>query len=321
MAEKNFESSKTQWHTLLGTLLEMLLTPVGIDVSTNVAVMSSPPEADILLLRRHRRQWSAEQMSRLPDGIRDSAASHILMEFKYTESLNDRAIRQAIGYDYFYQEAHELKRHELQTLVASAKTPRDETLQRFGYGKTAWPGVYRSHVPVLEEVLLLVLNELADTPHNAPIKCFARRKPVKQNAFMLLYQGILPVASTKFWWFLEGLWNYWFLQEENIMTQERALTPEQVTEMGKLFSRHILQYLPPEERLAGLKPEERLAGLKPEERLAGLSPEMGKRLSKHFLQSLPPEERLAGLSIEEIERYVRQLKAQAASTSETPEDK
>lgn len=78
------------------------------------------------------------------------------------------------------------------------------------------------------------------------------------------------------------------------MTQERALTPEQVTEMGKLFSRHILQHLPLEERLAGLKPEERLAGLK-------------------------PEERLAGLSIEELERYVRQLKAQAASTSETAE--
>ena len=34
MAEKNSNSSKTQWHTLLGTLLETLLTPVGIDVST-----------------------------------------------------------------------------------------------------------------------------------------------------------------------------------------------------------------------------------------------------------------------------------------------
>lgn len=161
MNDNSSESSKTQWHTLLGTLLETLLTPVGIDASTNVAVMSCPPEADILLLRRHRHQWTAEQMARLPDGIRNSAASHILVEFKYTESLNDRAMRQAIGYDYFYQEAHELKRHELQTVVVSAKTPRDETLQRFGYDKTVWPGVYRSHIPVLEEALLLVLNDLA----------------------------------------------------------------------------------------------------------------------------------------------------------------
>lgn len=94
------------------------------------------------------------------------------------------------------------------------------------------------------------------------------------------------------------------------MTQKGALTPEQVTEMGKLFSRQVLQCLPPEERLAGLKPEERLAGL---------SPETGKRLGKHLLQSLLPEERLAGLSIEELERYVRQLKAQAASTPEKAE--
>ncbi len=91
MKGDNAESSKTQWHALLGRLLETLLTPVGIDVSTNVAVMSSPPEADILLLRRHRAHWSAEQMARLPDGIRNSAASHVLIEFKYTESQNNPA--------------------------------------------------------------------------------------------------------------------------------------------------------------------------------------------------------------------------------------
>ncbi|MCP4356395.1 MAG: hypothetical protein GY796_00030, partial [Chloroflexi bacterium] len=214
------EPSKTQWHTLLGKFLETLLTPVGIDVSTNVAVMSSPPEADILLLRRHRAHWSAEQMARLPDGIRNSKASHVLIEFKYTESFNNHAMRQAIGYDYFYQQAHELKRHDLQTVVASAKTPRKATLERLGYTETTCEGVYRSQYSVLEDIVLLVLNELADTPHNAPIKCFASRRQVKRNALTTLRHGDLSVHSKKFWWLLHGLWNYWFSQGGDNMTED-----------------------------------------------------------------------------------------------------
>ncbi len=247
--------------------------------------MSSPPEADILLLRRHRARWSAEQMARLPDGIRNSAAGHVLVEFKYTESLNDHAIRQAIGYDYFYQQAHELKRHDLQTVVASAKTPRKTTLERLGYAKTEWAGVYRSRYPVLQDILLLALNELAETPHNAPMKCFASRRQVKQHALTMLRHGDVPVHSKKFWWFLHGLWNYWFSQEEDDMTKN-VLTPEKVMEMGMVWSKQALARVPPEERLAGLKPEERLAGLKPKERLAGLSAE----------------------EIEELQRYLRTLK-------------
>ncbi len=90
MSTHTSSSSAIQWHRLLGTLLERFLTPVGIDVSTNVEVMSSPPEADILLLRRQGRQWSEEQKARLPDGIRDSDAKHILIEFKYTNPSTNR---------------------------------------------------------------------------------------------------------------------------------------------------------------------------------------------------------------------------------------
>ncbi len=323
-------ASKTQWHTLLGRLLETLLSPVGIDVLTSVSIMSKAPEADILLLRRNRVRWSAEQKGRLPDGIRKSLASHVLVEFKYTESLNDRALRQAVGYDYFYQKSHELKRPDLQTVVASAKTQRKETLQRLGYGETALAGVYRSRYPLVKDILLLVLNELADTPYNAPIKCFASRKHVKQKAFTLLQHGVLPVKSAHFWLFIDGLWDYWFLRGGETMTKESTLTPERVTEMGKMLSKHILEILPLEERLAGLKPEERMAGLKPEERMAGLKPKerMAGLKPKERMAGLKPEERMAGLkpeewlaglkltglSIEDIEHYLRTLKKQVAST-------
>ena len=79
--------NKTRWHRLLGTLLEYLLTPVDISVHCDVKVMVNPPEADILLLRRETAQWTEQQRLRLPDGIRNTRAQHILLEFKYSESV------------------------------------------------------------------------------------------------------------------------------------------------------------------------------------------------------------------------------------------
>ncbi|OQY42663.1 MAG: hypothetical protein B6242_15870, partial [Anaerolineaceae bacterium 4572_78] len=84
------------------TNLQELLTPVGITVSTNVEVMVDPPESDILLLRMDTPNWTPEQRALLPDGIRDSQANHILLEFKMTESLDKIAVAKTIGYDVFY---------------------------------------------------------------------------------------------------------------------------------------------------------------------------------------------------------------------------
>ncbi|QTA90974.1 hypothetical protein [Desulfonema magnum] len=100
---------KTRWHCLLGKLLEELLVPVGISVYTEFSVMSEPPKTDILLLRRETSGWSPEQAERLPDGIRDSRAEHILLEFKYTESVNDNALRQTLCYDFFTNVPRNLK--------------------------------------------------------------------------------------------------------------------------------------------------------------------------------------------------------------------
>ncbi|MBF0101794.1 MAG: hypothetical protein HQK77_12895 [Desulfobacterales bacterium] len=80
------KTEQTQWHELLAAVLEALLTPLGIQVLTEFPIMSSPPKADIVILRREGKAWSDAQKERLPDGIRQRSASHILIEFKYTES-------------------------------------------------------------------------------------------------------------------------------------------------------------------------------------------------------------------------------------------
>jgi len=82
--EDSTAPKKTFWHRLLARLLELILSPLGIEVHPDVSVMTAPPEADILLLRRKTGRWTKAQRAHLPDGIRDSQASHILIEFKYS---------------------------------------------------------------------------------------------------------------------------------------------------------------------------------------------------------------------------------------------
>ena len=94
------KKSNTRWHLILGAMLEELLTPVGIEIYTDFPVMADRPKADILLLRKKTPKWTPEQLARLPDGVRDSRADHILLEFKHTESVGLSAFRQAVGYDF-----------------------------------------------------------------------------------------------------------------------------------------------------------------------------------------------------------------------------
>ncbi len=107
--------------SLARNLAEDFTFPVGILVQFDFKVMTESPEADILLLRRDAPQWTAEQLSRLPDGIRDSTARQILLEFKYTESINEEAFRQTLGYDTFYKRANELSEADVQTEYLNRK--------------------------------------------------------------------------------------------------------------------------------------------------------------------------------------------------------
>ncbi len=101
-------TTRFQSHQVLGRLLQLSLTPVAITVNIEVDLLGESPKADALLLRRQGRAWNAAQRARLPDGVRDSAAGHVLIEFKYTESVTERALAQAVAYDHFYRQAQRL---------------------------------------------------------------------------------------------------------------------------------------------------------------------------------------------------------------------
>jgi len=284
---------RTLWHRLLATLLEELLSPVGIQVYTDFPLLSKSPEADILLLRRDSPQWTTEQRLRLPDGIRDSSASQILIEFKYTESINEEAFLQTLSYDTIYKRAKLLKATDIQTFLVSSKTPQAETLTEWGYTGTNQPGVYRSQERSLRLITLLSLNDLSAEPHNAFVKTFASRRQQKREAFATLKRTGLSGLTVKLPWFLAGLQTYWFSTDTGEDFMKPQLTPEKVMALGEQWILACLATLPVEKRLEfmGLTAQERLAGLPARERVDGLS----------------IQERLAGLTPAEIENYLRQL--------------
>jgi len=287
--EENQQQS-TKWHELFGTLLKYLLSPVGLFVSTDFSVMSKSPEVDVLILRRSEAKWTAEQQALLPDGIRGCQQSDILLEFKYTESFNEEALQQALGYDFFYKQHHSNPK-DVQTFVLSAQKPQQQTFRQFGYEGTEHQGVYRSQSWLARKIVLLSLNELSNEPHNAFVKCFASRQKEKQNAFNTLKSMGLNAFTTQLQWFIAGLNTLLFSTKRENMKME--LTPEIVMEMGKEWGEVYLSSMPAAEILSHFEPQQRLAGLEPQQRLAGLEP-------KEILAGLEPQQRLAGLEPKEI---------------------
>ena len=272
----------TYWHRLLGQLFEDLLTSVQITVQTDFNIMSDPPRVDIVLLRRQDPVWTPAQRARLPDGIRDSTAAHVLLEFKYTESLTRQAIHKIVGYIAFYRETQRLVStpEAAQIFILSAKTPRRAFLQMYGYHVSALPGVYYSDNCIVRDVPLLALNQLRNLPHNAYVKCFASRRREKAAAFALLEDLDIVQLSQRLGSFVMGLRTFWF-KEGVDMVRIESVTPEYIRELGEQMGRFylstltvddVLPYFKPEEVLARFKPEEVLARFKPEERLAGLEP-------------------------------------------------
>lgn len=310
-------SSRTLWHQMLGRVLQELLPPVGISVHVGFPVMSESPEVDILLLRRENEDWTLAQLSRLPDGVRESRAHHIILEFKYTESINEMAFQQALGYEHLYINAQKVTNDAVQTLERCAKQTQPSRLKKWGYVRTKHQGVYQSHYPLLDQITLLSLNELSDEPHNAWVKCLDKSLAEKKKAFNLVRHSLKNV-SVQLEWLVVVLWQLFFLKEGG---DEMAfeLTHEQLEETGKIWGDWFLRNLPVEEIirhvgrkeiLAQFKPEDILAQFNPKQRLAGLKATdiLAQFNPADRLAGLKPSDRLAGLSPQEIEGYLKKLK-------------
>jgi len=195
---KNTEKSqRTQQYEMFR---ELGVTPLNLSVYVETTVMRDSPEnnREVLLLSRKPQEWTAAQLSFLPDSVRNTKATNILLEFRYVEPINKDSIQQAVADDYFYREQYKLPNKKIQTFLLIANQPQDGTLSEFDYESTETPGVYRSQYVLLKHIVLLSLNELSNEPHNAFIKNFATRRQMKQNASDMLENSGLDFTPLKF---------------------------------------------------------------------------------------------------------------------------
>lgn len=283
MAKLKAPFAKTKWHELLGQILTEWLTPVGVTVQTGLPVLAKAPEADIILLTRNARK-SEKQKMRLADGIRDSLATFIILEFKYTQSFDEDAIEQTLAYRYHCKSKQNLKSNQIDAFVLSSKTPSREKLNYLGYKETDTAGVYVSHYPNTSKVKLLVLNELSNQPWNIPLKIFASRREEIQKAYSAIENRKLPGLSLELEWLFTGLWCILFGGRSKTMHSDlEELTPAFLTEEGKRWAQHLVSVMPAEDRLKGLPAEDRLKDLKIDELISGLSPAKIKELKRKLM--------------------------------------
>ena len=303
MSPKKILYPKTQWHKLLAGVLEEWLTPVGINVQTEIPISSNPPKADILLLKSPDKKFSHQQYLRLSDGLRSGSANQLLLEFKYTESLNEEAVLQLLGYRTFYLGSQKLKPKNLDCFLLCSHTPKQDTLDYLGFVESKHSGVFQSQSALVSHITLLSLNDLSDEPQNIPLKCFASKRKENQKAYASIQANKLQGMSLKLECFLNGLWKLLFREGKNMstVTNIEELTPDYVEEVGREWIDHWLKTLPAEKLMKDLKPEERLKGLEPEERLKGLKPE-------EIMKVVGIGDRLSGLSDDELKILKEKLK-------------
>ena len=111
-------------------------------------------------------------LTALPDGIRQSNCKHVILELKYTESINKTAIFQTIGYLGSYLRLKQFNPEKVCAFIVSSKTPQKRMLKQIGFEQTDIKGVYRSKDCLLSNIQLISLNDLSDAPYNFGLSFF-----------------------------------------------------------------------------------------------------------------------------------------------------
>lgn len=289
-SENKNESIKILWHRIFGATIEKLLTPTGILVSIDYPIMSNPPKADVILIRKNAVSWTAEQLKYLPDGIRHSKSSHILIEYKKSESINKRVLSKTLAYDTFYKETQNLKQDDVQTFLISSKSINKKLLEEFGY-KKVFEGVYNSKNHFVECVSIIELNNLVDTLHNDSFKCFASKIKEREKAvkdISINFDDFSKDFQTFFGSFVSLL-----ASGNKILSGGFGMVVIDEKNLVEYVAKKLLEELPIEERLAGISAEKRLAGISADDILTQ-TPAIEKLegiLTEDVLKAMTPQKR------------------------------
>ncbi|KPA10870.1 hypothetical protein MHK_008917 [Candidatus Magnetomorum sp. HK-1] len=297
--EKNTASQTS--HVLFGCMMKESLIPLNLEVESSYEVGKGPPKLDVLIIRRTGARWSKAQMEFLPDGIRHSHCKHVILELKYTESINQVAVFQTLGYLGSYVKLKSMKVENVCAFIVSSKTPQQKVLEQIGFEPTDIKGVYRSKDILLKPIQLISLNDLSDAPYNLWIKLFSskitQRLSVLKNILSLdikrFSKGliIIFIKILKFWSNIGGITMQRIKQE--VLYDTSALSDDEIAFFISLFKpESVIKQFKPKDVVAQFKPEEMVTQFKPEDRLHGLK----------------PEDLLKSLDLDTIEAYLKKIK-------------
>jgi hypothetical protein len=149
---------------------------------------------NILILKKMSSELTDTQ--RLPDGIKDSQATYLILKVIYYSQPDQDDFIAAIAYRTLYKQKQALTDKAVQLFVVSVQTPTQETRNPFGYQDMRYQGVYDSQETLLKDVPLISLNELSAEPHNAMFKCFASQTEERQKGYTLLKQSRPELSPT-----------------------------------------------------------------------------------------------------------------------------
>ncbi len=212
------------------------------------------------------------------------------------------AILQTAFYDHYYRIPRDLKEEDVRTFLISSKTPLKSTLERFGYEPTKHPGVYQSKNVLIDDIRLILLNELSNSPHNVLFKVFASRLKEKRAAYEALRNKQIHFSNQKLHQFMIGLLKYWFDMGGTDM--KGKLTPEKVMELGKQFDYLFWANVKPEDWIKKFKPEDMAKALKREGLTKMFTPEdMTEALKpKDMIEALKPKDMIEALKRKGMEK-------------------
>ncbi|MCP4105047.1 MAG: hypothetical protein GY749_05860 [Desulfobacteraceae bacterium] len=178
----------------LAKILEQILLPHCIIVSTDVPagpeqripVLSAsengfgqdedfrftPYPISILLRSLEKDGWTEEQMQVLPDGIRDFYSDHTLLEFKTDDPIDESSLRLLVAETYFYHEEYKCEFDDIQWFLITRHPIPEEIINLFHYVSFR-EGIYHSGDLFIDRIRLIRIEELKNTPRNAPFKFFS----------------------------------------------------------------------------------------------------------------------------------------------------
>ena len=282
---KKPNEEKTYWHNWIGDYFKIRLSDVNIDVRLEYPVMTHIPKADILILnKKNKGRWTKAQYAKLPDGIRGCSKQHILIELKYTESLNINTFLQVFGYYFFYKRSKELKNNQIGLFIISSKSPSKKTLKEYAYKKTKLPGVYKSKARFLNMITIISLNDLSKEAHNIQFKLFASKKREQiaaTNSIKLEMNGqtVSKELLAFFIQFINGVLN----KEGGVEVDWINLSEKDRNNIIESFEENIIQNAGIEKRLKGVDEKDVVEHFKPKNLLKHCKP-------KDVLQNYEPKD-------------------------------